>query len=233
MARRENSDTISEEVREMLRAEIFQAKWEPGTRLQISELSRLYNASSTVVRDALTRLAGEKLLQFRPNRGYFVAEYSLDELCDIGELRCRIEEFGLELAIERGSVAWESELIAVHHRLERTPRRGADDPHHITTEWFKAHQAFHAKLLEACNVPMLGDFAGTLSDATALYRLWSAPMPLAESRDIEAEHAAILDAVLAHDAPTAKRLLREHYMKTISVIGELELARSADAAELA
>jgi len=226
MSRRANSETISEEVREMLRADIFSAQWAPGTRLQISELTTRYGTSSTVVRDALTRLAGEKLLQFQPNRGYFISEYTLAELRDIGELRCRIEEYGLALAIERGDLAWESELIAVHHRLERTPRRGVDDPHHITAEWFAAHQAFHAKLLEACKVPMLADFAATLSDATALYRLWSAPMPRAESRDIEAEHQAIVDAVLAHDAPTATSLLRDHYMKTIAIVGELELART-------
>lgn len=227
MSRRENSETISGEVREMLRADIFAAQWAPGTRLQIGDLSTKYSASSTVVRDALTRLAGEKLLQFQPNRGYYVAEYTFDELRDIGELRCRIEEYGLTLAIERGDLEWESELIAVHHRLERTPRRGPDDPHHITAEWFRAHQAFHAKLLEACRVPMLTDFATTLSDATALYRLWTAPAPRAESRDIEAEHQAIVEATLAHDAPRATELLREHYMRTITIIGELEFASTA------
>ncbi|MDF1477681.1 FCD domain-containing protein [Leifsonia sp. H3M29-4] len=228
MSRRENAETISGEVRESLRADIFAAQWAPGTRLQIGELSARYAASSTVVRDALTRLAGEKLLQFQPNRGYYIAEYTLDELRDIGELRCRIEEYGLTLSIERGDLTWESDLIAVHHRLERTPRRVPDDPHHISAEWFHAHQAFHAKLLEACRVPMLGDFAATLGDATALYRLWTAPAPRAESRDIEAEHQAIVDAVLAHDAPTARALLREHYMRTIAIIGELEFAATAE-----
>lgn len=229
MARQANAETISEVVRGKLKADIFAAQWGPGTNLQIGELTKRYGASSTVVREALVRLAGEKLLQFRPNRGFFISEYSLEELRGLGELRCRVEEYGLTLAIEQGDVDWESELMAVHHRLERTPRRGSADPQHITAEWFLAHQAFHAKLLEACPVPLLQDFAATLGEATALYRLWTAPDPRAQSRDIEAEHRAILAATIARDAPTATKLLREHYMRTIDVIEDAEFHAATEA----
>ncbi|MDR7083307.1 DNA-binding GntR family transcriptional regulator [Arthrobacter ginsengisoli] len=230
MARRANAETISEGVREMLRADIFAAQWAPGTNLQIGELTKRYAASSTVVREAMVRLAGEKLLQFRPNRGFFISEYSLEELRGLGGLRCRVEEYGLTLAIERGDVDWESDLVALHHRLERTPRRDSEDPHHITAEWFVAHQGFHAKLLEACGVPLLQDFAATLGEATALYRLWTAPDQRAQSRDIEAEHRAILEATIARDAPTATKLLREHYMRTIDIIEDAEFRAASEAA---
>lgn len=229
MARQANAETISEVVRGKLRADIFAAQWAPGTNLQIGELTKRYGASSTVVREAMVRLAGEKLLQFRPNRGFFISEYTLEELRGLGELRCRVEEYGLTLAIERGDVTWESDLLAVHHRLERTPRRGSEDPNHITSEWFLAHQAFHAKLLEACPVPLLQDFAATLGEATALYRLWTAPDQRAQSRDIEAEHRAILEATIARDAPTATKLLREHYMRTIDIIEDAEFRAAAGA----
>lgn len=71
MARQANAETISEVVRSKLRADIFAGQWAPGTNLQVGELTKRYAASSTVVREALVRLAGEKLLQFRPNRGFF------------------------------------------------------------------------------------------------------------------------------------------------------------------
>lgn len=229
MARLPNSETMSSSIQDRLKTDIFSAAWEPGTKLRVSELSKRYGTSSTVIRDALTRLAGEKLLQFHPNRGFFIAQYSAAELQDLSELRCRIEELGLQLAMERGDLEWESELIASLHRLERTPRRTPEDPSRITHEWFIAHQAFHEALLDACNVPLVMDFSATLRDATALYRLWAAPHPAAGSRDIEAEHRAILDAVLAHDVPLAQQLLRAHYTRTVEVITELELpAKTAD-----
>jgi DNA-binding GntR family transcriptional regulator len=164
------------------------------------------------------------LLQFRPNRGFFISEYTLEELRGLGELRCRVEEYGLTLAIERGDVTWESDLLAVHHRLERTPRRGTEDPNHITSEWFLAHQAFHAKLLEPCSVPLLQDFAATLGEATALYRLWTAPDQRAQSRDIEAEHRAILRGDHRAGCADGRRPLREHYMRTIDIVKTLNSA---------
>ena len=222
MARRENGETISGEVRELLRDDIFAGTWTPGTRLQIGELTARYHASSTVVREAMVRLGGERLLEFRPNRGFFIAEYTLDQLRDISELRCRVEEFGLELAISRGDMKWESELIAVHHLLERTPRRSPADSHHLTPAWFAAHRAFHTKLLEAGGVPLLVDVAGTLSDATSLYRIWAASDLRAEARDIDAEHREILEATIARDAPAATRLLRRHYTRTLDVIEQAD-----------
>lgn len=197
---------------------ILGGDWAPGAKLQVAQLSKRYDTSSTVMREALTRLAGEQLVTFIPNRGFFVAELSLDELRDLTEFRCRIEGFGVALAIERGDLAWESELIAAHHMLERTPRRRSDDPHHITHEWLSAHQAFHAKILEPCRVTTLLDLAATLADATVLYRQWTAPSQAAESRDIEAEHRAILEAVLARDTEAAQQRLRDHYSRTTDVI---------------
>lgn len=210
-------------IRELLRSDILAARWQPGAKLQVGQLSELYATSTTVVREALTRLAGERLVQVRPNRGFFVAEYSLDELRDINELRCRVEEYGISLAIERGDLGWESALMASHHTLERTPRRRSDDPHHVNDAWFVAHRAFHAKLLEPCGLEVLTDLAAMLADSTLLYRQMVAPTSKAESRNIEGEHKAILDAVLARDSELAGRLLREHYTRTLEVIAAAEI----------
>jgi DNA-binding GntR family transcriptional regulator len=102
--------------------------------------------------------------------------------------------------------------------MERTMRRHPDDPHHITKEWFVAHRAFHAKLLEPCRFELLMHTAATLADATLLYRQLAAPSPQSEARDSDAEHRAILEATLARDAPLAARLLREHYTRTLTVV---------------
>ncbi|MGB4827032.1 MAG: FCD domain-containing protein, partial [Paracoccaceae bacterium] len=37
-------------------------------------------------------------------------------------------------------------------------------------------------------------------------------------RDIQAEHSAIADAVLARDAAAAEALLRDHYLRTAATI---------------
>ena len=80
MARTTQWDSLSSQIRDALRTDILSAVWSPGTKLQVAQLSKRYETSTTVVREALTRLAGEQLVTLIPNRGFFVAELTLDEL---------------------------------------------------------------------------------------------------------------------------------------------------------
>jgi DNA-binding GntR family transcriptional regulator len=229
MAKRTDSETLSKHIRDALRSDILAGHWSPGEKLQLTALSEHYQTSSTVIREALTRLVGDRLVQLKPNRGFFVPPISLAELEDITELRCVNEEFGITLAIERGGLDWESELIAVHHTLERTPRRRAEDPDQHTPEWNDAHQAFHAKLMEACGVPVLIDLTCTLSDIAQLYGRWAGVATREAKRDVEQEHRDILAAVLKRDAPAAAKLLRRHYETTMDAVrkaGEVGLEKA-------
>lgn len=209
---------MSTQVQHQLHSDILAGMWAPGEKLLLLGLAERYNTSSTVVREALTRLTGERMVELKPNRGFFVPELSLSELRDFNELRCISEEFGIRLAIERGDLEWESQVHAAHHTMERTQHYQIDNPQRLTEEWVEAHAAFHAKLIEACDVPMLIDLSKTLSDATSLYRRWGGVAASSEPRDIQGEHRAILEAVTARDAALAGKLLRNHYTKTMHVI---------------
>ena len=219
MAKRTDAETLSKHIRDELRTNILRGQWAPGDRLQLNQLSEQFSTSSTVVREALTRLAGDRLVVLKPNRGFFVPTVSLDELRDITALRCVNEQFAVSLAIERGDLNWEGELMAVHHRMEKTPSRDAEN--RPTIEWAAAHQAFHAQLLAACGVPVLIDLTNTLSDLTQLYNRWATSATNWSGRDLSAEHQAILDAALARDAETTSRLLAEHYHGTLEAITKL------------
>lgn len=205
-------------LNELVRLDILAGAWMPGDRLQPTLLAERYGVSTTVIREALTRLAGEKLVEMEPNRGFFVQRLSLSALRDLTELRCRSEALAIELAIERGGLQWQSELIAAHFILSQTPRRGENDPKHVDEEWAVVHRAFHSKLVDGAGMSILTDLARQLSDSTELYRRWAAPSVAAEQRDVEAEHREILEAVLARDAELATRLLRTHYERTVDVV---------------
>ena len=205
-------------IHDVVRRDILDGQWMPGERLQPTSLAAKYRTSTTVVREALTRLAGENFVNVEPNRGFFVPTLSLDALKDITEVRCRMESLAIELAVERGDLVWESELMAAHHTLSRTPRRGADDPQHVAESWAEAHRAFHARLIDACRVPVLMELSRHLADSTELYRRWAAPSTAATTRDVEAEHDAILRAALERDAGKTSTLLREHYERTVQIV---------------
>lgn len=219
MAKRTDADTLSRYIRNELRSNILSGRWEPGDRLQLKQLSEQFETSSTVLREALARLAAERLVVLQPNRGFFVPTLSLEELRNITELRCVNERFGVELALERGDLTWEGDLIAAHHRMERTERRDADNK--PTTEWAEAHQAFHTQLIAACGVPQLIDFTNTLSDLVQLYNQWATRSTNWTSRDLSSEHDAILQAALERDAVKTGDLLTQHYRGTLEAIAEL------------
>lgn len=218
MSKRIDAETLSTHVRSALRSDILSGKWAPGEKLQLTDLSSHYQTSSTVVREALTRLVGDRLVLLKANRGFFVPVLSLAELKDITELRCVNEEFGIRLAVERGDLAWESELMAAHHTLERTPYRTEGDDAQLTDDWVRAHQAFHEKLLQACAVPTLIDLTCTLSDLTQLYNRWAGRATRFVNRDVAQEHREILAAALNRDAKEASKLLRSHYETTLKAI---------------
>jgi DNA-binding GntR family transcriptional regulator len=215
-------------VIDAIRADVLSGVWPPGSRVPPGELAERYATSTTVIREALTRLAGENFLTTETNRGFFVPALTEGGLRDITDARCLIEGRAIELAIERGDVEWEGELIAAHHLLARTPRRTEDDPAHTSPDWLIAHRAFHEKLIEACGVPALRGFARQLANATELFRRWSAPDPNARLRDVEGEHRDILEAVLARDAKTAVTRLRAHFQRTSDIV--LHRAHEQDSA---
>lgn len=202
---------------EIITADILRGAWGPGERLQPHRLAEDYKVSTTVVREALSRMAGDGLVIVQPNRGFFIPDLQPQELRDITELRCVSEALAIRLAIERGDLEWESELIATHHLLARTPRRDPETGR-TSNEWMRAHRAFHAKLLEASSCAPMLRLAENLGASTELYRRWAAPTQAGAKRDVEAEHKAILDATVARDPELAARLLREHYEESVAVI---------------
>src|ERR687896_813207 len=101
MAKRGSSDSLGVDVHERVRADILRGEWEPGDRLSPGALAARYQASTTVVREALTRLAGQKFVALEPNRGFFVPRLRLAELEDVTLFRSHVESLALRLSIER------------------------------------------------------------------------------------------------------------------------------------
>jgi len=220
-------DNTGLRITESIRDAVLAGKWAPNTKLKPALLASDLGVSTTIIRETLTRLAGEGLLTVQPNRGFFIEDLTLRELRDITDLRCVSEEFAIKLSLERGDLQWEADLTAAHHRLLRTPRRSKADPTHITPEWAKAHRDFHLQMIAACDCDPMMTLAANLATKTELYRQWSAPAKSAVARDVEKEHSDLLEAALARNSELTAELLTEHYNKTVEVVLEAGLVSEA------
>ena len=216
--------TRAEQVYSQLRSDILSGRVLPGTKLRFAELTERYDCSTSVVREGLTRLAEQGLVQAEPQHGFHVTPLSQDDLEDLTTARCELEGLVLRMSIEHGDIAWESEVVAAHHALDRTPMESEGDPVVMTEDWTLAHSRFHTALLAACPNQRLRVMALSLRDAAELYRRWSRPIGHDDHRDVRGEHRALADAALRADATEAVRLLDEHLRRTTRALGAREHA---------
>jgi DNA-binding GntR family transcriptional regulator len=218
--------TRSEQVYAQLRADILAGRVLPGTKLRFADLTERYDCSTSVVREGLSRLAEQGLVQSEPQHGFHVTPLSQDDLDDLTTARCELEGLVLRMSIEHGDIAWESDVVAAHHALDRTPMETDGDPIVMSEEWTLAHSRFHQALLSACPNQRLRNMALSLRDAAELYRRWSRPIGHDEDRDVQGEHRALVGAALRGDATEAVRLLDEHLRRTTRALGARDRAMS-------
>lgn len=230
MARRGKSKTLSGDVYSQLRDAILRGQVRPGTRLKPNALSDEYDVSISVVREVLTRLAEQRLVVAEPNQGFSVAALSRAHLDELVEARCAIEGLAIRMSVARGDLEWESRVLAVHHRLDRTPVWLEDPEKVINPEWVSVHAEFHATLIEACGNAIIRDVCTSLFDMAELYRRWNESGESTAARDVAKEHRDLAAAALEHDAELAERLLVEHIRTTrdMAVISIPALAREAE-----
>jgi DNA-binding GntR family transcriptional regulator len=216
MAKQGGSATRADDLYERLRADIFLGRFTPGQRLKFPDLSKAYGTSVGPVREALTKLTGERLVVLQPHLGYTVPALSPAELTEITTVRVDIESLAFRRAVQDGGDAWESEVVATHHLLALREREVLT--HGRGDAWYLAHEEFHAALLAGCGSRRLIDIARELRAETELYRRWAAPLLVESERDPAAEHQALADAALRRDVEGAVDLLRDHIAYTTQML---------------
>ena len=92
--------TISETIYQYLKKEIIEGRLKPKQRIIEREISKLFNVSSTPVREALYRLTAEKYLVFNARKEVFVQETTLTEVKELYEIVRILDKLALEKFFE-------------------------------------------------------------------------------------------------------------------------------------
>jgi DNA-binding GntR family transcriptional regulator len=181
-----------------LREQILTGKLKPGTKVDQDEISEALGMSRLPVREALIELAQESLIDAVPRRGAFVARLERADIID----HYRI--FGLiaGLAGSRAASSLTDEQLA---ELRRTHEAfvAATDPEDMA-HW---NHEFHKVINRAGGSRRLASVLGLLSRSLPVRYFEFVP----QWAEISASHhARILEALEAHDAHEAQRLLEHH-----------------------
>ena len=202
-----------------LKNDIIRGVYQPEEKLRMSLLTDRYRLGVGPLREALSQLVAEQLVTVVNQKGYRVAPMSGQELLDIFDARASTEAMLVELAIARGDDAWEAEILARAHMLDKLD--AVDASEQMLDEWDRRHQAFHTAIVAGCGSRYLLQMRERLFDLAARYRfIWLRKTVLSVEmlEDKHVQHRALVDAILARDAPRAGELMREHLLTPIPII---------------
>lgn len=211
------SRSLTSRVYETMRTDIISGALEPGKKLKIEELVRTYEAGNSPVREALSLLVSDALVERLDQRGFRVVQVSSGEFEELLKTRIWLEERALSESIKNGGTDWEEQVVLLNYRLNNTSRSVSKESFVANDEWEVLHKRFHMALIGACGSDILLKFCNQLYDQNTRYRQLSGPSAY-PARDINAEHSALAEAVLQRKEEDALALLRAHYQQTSELL---------------
>ena len=213
MASVNSTPSRTEQALVTLRQRILSGALPGGTRLYEVALAEDLQISRTPIRNALSKLAEEGLLDRGEKVGFMVRSFDLDEVIDTIEIRGALEGMAARLAAERGAEAHQLQRAKV--AVARIDEMGFSQNFDIHT-YSKLNSIFHALLAEMAqsmalrreldrisSLPFAGPSAflddGGLVNQQMMY------FPVAQD-----QHRMLLDAIENREAGRAEFLAREH-----------------------
>ena len=202
------SDTsATQKAYRAIRRMIVVGELKPGEKLKIERLKTTLDIGASPIREALSLLTSDQLVERIDQRGFRAAAASRENFEEIFGLRCSLEDMALRQSIGNASNEWEENLILAHHRMVRGV--------HDKDEGFEeCHKAFHTALLANCGSSILLKFCSQLYDLNVRYRNLAGQAQSYPMRDVSDEHQGILDAALERDADKTSERLLNHYRQT-------------------
>lgn len=210
--------TLVEAAYRNLRRDIIEGRLAPNEKLRVEHIKDNYGVGAGTLREALSLLIADGLVNSQEQRGFRVAPVSLADLGDITDTRAMLEPAALRQSMALGDDAWEGELLAAFHRLTKAEEKLSENSNR--EQWEARNRTFHEVLIGACPSRWLKHFLSILHHQAERYRrlsLQQTELP----RDVHAEHAALFKAVLARDADLACAILNRHIRSTFESVRRL------------
>jgi DNA-binding FadR family transcriptional regulator len=201
-----------------------------------AQLAQAHGVSRSVTREAVKMLTAKGLLSARPRQGTIVQpsetwnlfdtdvlrwllerKFSVDLLRHFNQLRVAIEPEAAALAARFGGA---DDLRGIDAGLARmlAAEKGNDEP-------LEADIAFHIAILKASKNPFYAQFRDVVT--TALRTSIRFTNRIKGRTASVADHAAVRDAIAAHDPDSARAAMRHLIGDVLALIEQVEADREA------
>ena len=205
--------SLAEQAYLRLRQEILVCTLAPGQVVTERELAARYEMSKTPVREAITQVCHDRLVQRLPGRGYMVAPITVKDLRDLFGMRLILEEAAAERAARDPSPALVAEL-----RQLSTIRYDLGDPD-TQVQFLRGNRVFHLTLAHAAGNRRLTQTLEAL--LVELDRAFFLGLRLRDSsEEMKREHEEVVETLEAGDVEGLKRCIRKQILTSRSRILE-------------
>jgi DNA-binding GntR family transcriptional regulator len=193
--------TLRAHVVKILSAGILSGKYKPGDRLNESQIARELAISRIPVREALSQLQEQGLVQNRERRGMFVTNIGEQEVLQISSLRIILETEALRLAQARMTPQILAQLEGLMAQMDdwngTLLEAAALDLEFHRILWKAAGNPYLERALNALMVPLFAQ--KTLEHVTKDVRRWRLN-----------HHRILLDAVAGRSGDDPQEVLLTH-----------------------
>jgi GntR family transcriptional regulator, rspAB operon transcriptional repressor len=212
---------VTDWVYEELKSAIVDLRLAPGEPLREATLAERLGVSKTPIREALTRLEQEGLVETTSFKGAVVTGYSRQDLIEIYELRELLENVAVRTAAQVMSIQDRARLDRIA-RESRRLQKGKD-----TGELAALISEFDVVLFDQITNHRIQALIENLRAHLSRIGQLTAGIPGRIDASVE-EHEKIVVAIVARDPDMAEQFMREH----IRSVRDDQL-RALDAAEKA
>lgn len=217
--------TLIERSYAQLRNDIIDNRWQPGAKLRVEHLRQHYGVSAGTLREALTRLVSDALVEAEGQRGFRVAPVTMADLEDLTDLRVRIEIDALRCSISRADAGWRQRLEDCYAALSRVEQPILPSQ---ARQWEALNTAFHEALVADCGSAWTLRLLRLLARQSERYRRFAIQLN-AGARDVHAEHRDIYEAAMSGNALRAALALEHHIRATPEVFKHATATTGQDA----
>ncbi|MFG1378074.1 GntR family transcriptional regulator [Xanthobacter autotrophicus] len=213
--------SLKKQVIEALRSAVLEGRFQPGDRLVEREVCEMFQVSRTLLREALSQLAAEGIVQIIPHRGPIVAVYSAQDARAIYELRATLEEMAGRCFTERATAAERKALETAFSAFKKACRGKPGN------DLLVMKTAFYAALTAGAHNPVLEDMLRMIHWRVTMLRAHTLSRPGRLARSLE-EIGEIMEAIARRDPEAAGLACRRHVTNAAAIASEILTQKEAE-----
>lgn len=192
---------LREKVYEAVKEFVVNNEVPPGNKINEDSLAIDLGVSKTPVREALSKLAHEGIVQIIPNRGSFKVKLSREDIYEVMLIREALEGVCVRLSAKHANERVIRSLKAIFDEFE------AKDLEKDFSRYSHAHQKFHALIHQTSKSPRLIRILQSMYDLTHMLRVQYFSNPERVKMSLQT-HRDLIDALQKKDGELAEKIRR-------------------------